>query len=140
MLAAATLLGACSAGDEPSPLPSPRPSRLLLFTESFALEAAPFGVLVYHMRDVAVPNSGRVDIEVNWRSAASRMQTFVTSQDCDARSLLANECTFFASNQGLSKPVLFTFSVRAPTAIRIWVLSFANVEELAALAVYLTVP
>jgi hypothetical protein len=137
-LATAMSVGACGGASAPSPTATPpAPTTILLASEGFRLEAAPFGAAIFFMRDIVVPRAGEIRIEVDWTFPASRLQAVVTSPDCDARSI-AN-CPLLARSLNVSSTFsVFTFRQLAPAIIRVWVLSSAETPESGILNVWLT--
>lgn len=140
VLATAMSVGACGAGDGPSTPPTttlPAARTILLASEGFRLEAAPFGAAVFFTKDIVVPSTGEIRIEVDWTFPASRLQAVVTSPDCDARSIPT--CPLLARSQDVSSTSsVFTFRQSGPSTIRLWVLSSAETPESGILNVWLT--
>jgi hypothetical protein len=117
------------------------PRTILLASEGFRLEAAPFGAAVFFTKDILVPTTGEIRIEVGWTFSASRLQAVVTSSDCDARSiplcpLLARSLDVSSTSSSTSS--VFTFRQSGPSRIRVWVLSSAETPESGILNVWLT--
>jgi hypothetical protein len=133
LLLASTLL-ACSGGDAAAPGPVTR----TVVSETYTMESAPFGAVVLRFKDVVIPGGGEVEVRLDWVNPTSNLDLLVTEASCDEPSLLENRCALLGSDRTLAKPARVRFMQRASGTIRVWIVSFSNVEESGTLTVLLT--
>jgi hypothetical protein len=140
--AAVLALGCGSNSTAPTPVsqPSPTPVTTLIFRQTSVITPAPTPRSVaFGNRDVPVTVPGLVKVVFDWTVRADVLQMVVTTPDCvDGNLAYANGCTTLGSDKTNDKPSVVSFSLSAPTNIRVWIYDFSTNPESAVLSVYLT--
>jgi hypothetical protein len=135
--AACAVLAAVFGAGCPSSSPPP-PQRLLIFSESYQLDAAPFGAIVFTSRDLEVPRSGDLEVTLDWTLPTSNLDLVLTAPDCEGRALLDGACVVMAADRSHAKPAQVRLAQAPPGTLRLWIVGYANVREAGVLSAWLT--
>jgi hypothetical protein len=110
------ILAGCGSG---SPL-APRPVSVVVFQyQAQFSDLARFHVFV---ADFSVPESGTLDITVDWTSSTNDLDLVLSNPACDTTALAAGLCKVFASDSSNVKPARIRIATTA-TAYRLIVVN-----------------
>ena len=134
-------LEGCGGGDSPTapatPVPTPTPT---LCTQTNVVQEAggiPGQTLVYH--DFSVPDSGRLDVTMDWTNASSQVGFYlVPVNTCTLEQFNANTCTFLIESETMVKPRKISTSNFAAGNYRWMIGNYSEADESVSLQIGLS--
>ena len=133
----AALLPGCGDDEEfdqgGGTLTGPGPGVNQIFTEAFTIAGtAELQRPTIVSRDIVVPGSGSVRVEVDWSSVDNDIDLIVTTNSCRSGVAAWNgECDLYGVRDvsSLTKPARVDFSLSAGATVRAYVFNFSTASE-----------
>jgi hypothetical protein len=136
--ALAATLAACGSGtptDPPTPAPTPTPCTQSTVSQDSG--GVPARTLVY--TDFSVPDSGRLDVTMDWTNASSQMGFYlVPANTCTLQEFNANSCNFLIRSETTVKPRKISTPNFAAGNYRWMIGNYSQADESASLQIVLS--